>query len=85
MGRLSRMLSNDLSDYAQKDGGRHTAEQKWMERSDMEVISGIVFSICLLILFCFGYFLGYRNGMETMKKIDDGIIEEAKRVIYGEE
>ena len=51
----------------------------------MEVISGIVFSICLLILFCIGYFFGYRNGMETMKRIDDNIIEEAKRVIYGEE
>lgn len=31
------MLSNDLSDYAQKDGGRHTVEQKWThrERSNM--------------------------------------------------
>ena len=51
----------------------------------MEIISGVVFSICLLILFCFGYFLGYRNGMATMKRIDDNIIEEAKRRIYGEE
>ena len=51
----------------------------------MEIITGVVFSICLLILFCVGYFLGYRNGMETMKRIDDNIIEEAKRCIYGTE
>ena len=51
----------------------------------MEIISVIVTLICVMVLFTFGYFLGYRNGMQTMKRIDDNIIEEAKRVIYGEE
>ena len=50
----------------------------------MEIISVIVTLICVMVLFTSGYFLGYRNGMETMKRIDDSIIEEAKRIIYGE-
>ena len=56
------------------------------ERSEsMEIIYGVVFFIGHLFLFCFGYFLGYRNGKQTMKRIDDNIVEEAKRCIYGEE
>lgn len=82
------MLSNDLSDYAQKDEGRHTAAQRWMhrERSEqMDFISAVVTLICIMALFSFGFFLGYKEGMATMKRIDDNIIEEAKRTIYGEE
>lgn len=51
----------------------------------MEIIYGIVFFIGMMILFAFSFFLGYKEGMATMKRIDDSIIEEAKRCIYGEE
>ena len=56
------------------------------ERSEsMEIISAIFGVIGIIFLFSFGFFLGYREGMATMKRIDDNIIEEAKRCIYGEE
>ena len=51
----------------------------------MDILTVIVSIICMMILFVFGFFLGYKEGMETMKRIDDNIIEEAKRIIYGEE
>ena len=51
----------------------------------MDIILGVVYLICMVILFSFGFFLGYKEGMQTMKRIDDNIIEEAKRCIYGEE
>ena len=51
----------------------------------MDIISAVVSLICILIPFSFGFFLGYKEGMKTMKRIDDNIIEEAKRRIYGEE
>lgn len=51
----------------------------------MDIISAVVSFICILIPFSFGFFLGYKEGMKTMKRIDDNIIEEAKRCIYGEE
>ena len=51
----------------------------------MDIISAVVSFICILIPFSFGFFLGYKEGMQTMKRIDDNIIEEAKRCIYGEE
>lgn len=51
----------------------------------MDIISAIFGVICIIFLFSFGFFLGYREGMATMKRIDDNIIEEAKRCIYGEE
>ena len=57
-----------------------------VERSEsMEIILAIFSVIGLIFLFSFGFFLGYREGMATMKRIDDNIIEEAKRCIYGEE
>ena len=56
------------------------------ERSEsMDIILAIFSVIGLIFLFSFGFFLGYREGMATMKRIDDNIIEEAKRCIYGEE
>ena len=51
----------------------------------MDIILGVISFICIVILFAFGFFLGYKEGMATMKRIDDSIIEEAKRCIYGEE
>ena len=51
----------------------------------MDIISVVVSLICMMILFSFGFFLGYKEGMQTMKRIDDNIIEEAKRRIYGGE
>ena len=51
----------------------------------MDIISVVVFLIGMIILFASGFFLGYKEGMATMKRIDDDIIEEAKRCIYGEE
>ena len=51
----------------------------------MDFISAVVVLICMMILFSFGFYLGYKEGMETMKRIDDNIIEEAKRCIDGEE
>lgn len=51
----------------------------------MDIISAIFCVIGIIFLFSFGFFLGYREGMATMKRIDDNIIEEAKRCIYGEE
>ena len=51
----------------------------------MDFISAVVTLICIMILFRVGFYLGYKEGMETMKRIDDNIIEEAKRCIYGEE
>ena len=51
----------------------------------MDIISVVVSLICMMILFFFGFFLGYKEGMQTMKRIDDNIIEEAKRRIYGKE
>jgi len=51
----------------------------------MDIISVIVSLTCMMILFAFGFFLGYKEGMATMKRIDDNIIEEAKMAIYGEE
>ncbi len=51
----------------------------------MDIISVVVFFIGMIILFASGFFLGYKEGMATMKRIDDNIIEEAKRCIYGEE
>lgn len=51
----------------------------------MDIISVVVSLICMMILFASGFFLGYKEGMETMKRIDENIIEEAKRIIYGEE
>lgn len=51
----------------------------------MDIILGVVSLICMMILFASGFFLGYKEGMATMKRIDDNIIEEAKRTIYGEE
>ena len=51
----------------------------------MDIILAIFDVIGIIFLFFFGFFLGYREGMATMKRIDDNIIEEAKRIIYGEE
>lgn len=51
----------------------------------MDIISATFCVIGIIFLFSFGFFLGYREGMATMKRIDDRIIEEAKRCIYGEE
>lgn len=51
----------------------------------MAIISAVVTFICVMALFFFGFFLGYREGMATMKRIDDNIIEEAERTIYGKE
>ena len=51
----------------------------------MDIISAVVSIICMIILFAFGFFLGYKEGMATMKRIDDIIIEEARRAIYGKE
>ena len=51
----------------------------------MDFISAVVALICMMILFSFGFYLGYKEGMATMKRIDDNIIEETKRCIYGEE
>lgn len=51
----------------------------------MDIISVVVSLICMMILFSFGFFLGYKEGMQTMKRIDNNIIEEAKRCIYGKE
>lgn len=51
----------------------------------MDIISTALTIICIIAIFSFGFFLGYREGMATMKRIDDNIIEEAKRQIYGEE
>jgi len=59
------------------------AEEEGVSR--MEIILGVVYLIGMVILFSFGFFLGYKEGMQTMKRIDDNIIEEAKRCIYGEE
>ena len=51
----------------------------------MEIISAIFCVIGIIFLFSFGFFLGYREGMATTKRIDDIIIEEARRAIYGKE
>jgi len=51
----------------------------------MDIISAVVSLICMMILFASGFFLGYKEGMAAMKRIDDNIIEEAKRTIYGKE
>ena len=51
----------------------------------MYIISVVVFLICMMIIISFSFFLGYKEGMQTMKRIDDNIIEEAKRCIYGKE
>jgi amino acid permease len=51
----------------------------------MDFISAVVALISMMILFSFGFYLGYKEGMATMKRIDDNIIEEAKRCIYGDE
>ena len=53
--------------------------------SRMDIISTALTIICIIAIFSFGFFLGYREGMATMKRIDDNIIEEAKRQIYREE
>lgn len=51
----------------------------------MDLILTVVTLICIMVIFLFGFFLGYKEGMATMKRIDDNIIEEVKRSIYGEE
>lgn len=51
----------------------------------MDILSVVVSLICMMILFSGGFFLGYKEGMATMKRIDDNIIEEAKNILYGEE
>lgn len=51
----------------------------------MDIILAIFDVIGIIFLFFSGFFLGYREGMATMKRIYDNIIEEAKRCIYGEE
>lgn len=51
----------------------------------MDIILAVVSFICMAVLFSGGFYLGYKEGMQTMKRIDDNIIEEAKRSIYGEE
>ena len=44
----------------------------------MDIISAIICVIGIIFIFSFGFFLGYREGMATMKRIDDNIIEEAR-------
>lgn len=51
----------------------------------MEVALFILTAVIAMVIFAVGYVIGYQKGMTTMKRIDDRIIEEAKRRIYGEE
>lgn len=48
-------------------------------------MEAVTFVLGLIIVFISGFGLGYKEGMITMKRIDDNIIEEAKRTIYGDE
>ena len=66
-----------LPNFRSEAGTEHLVEHRAMRHL-------LQFSL-LFLGFSFGFFLGYREGMATMKRIDDNIIEEAKRCIYGEE
>ena len=51
----------------------------------MDIISVVLILICVMVIFSCGFFWGYKVGMATMKRIDDIIITEAKRVYTKEE
>ena len=42
----------------------------------MEMVSGLVTVIVILVMFGLGFGLGYQKGMETMRRLDDSIIED---------
>lgn len=44
----------------------------------MEMVSGLVTVIVILVMFGLGFGLGYQKGMETMRRLDDSIIEELR-------
>lgn len=56
-----------------------------IEQEEEQKMEAVTFVLGLIVAFISGFGFGYKEGMETMKRIDDNIIEEAKRTIYGEE
>lgn len=56
-----------------------------IEQEEEQKMEAVTFVLGLIVAFISGFGFGYKEGFEEMKRIDDNIIEEAKRTIYGEE